>query len=368
MNIQAVINNVSFPKTLDSLEYFVLDIGCFNIEEILYSSSVEWTMPKWALQNDIVFFYHAKSTIQKIRHLETALKQQPNTPNFDVLWEGLKHARKLYSQYGGKIFAIGRVTAKPQYEYGEWQTHTHWNSRVYAEIGDIWLLKHPVDLSDFSDFIQISRQSAITPVLGNDFEKLRNVITQTNDIPLYLKESIAAPFAITKITKENWLESSYSHRRSFYLEIQFRRFYVDFFLSIIADQKRIYTECACYKNGELSGYVDNCIYFNGKWQMVEVKLNMDAESKLTDQLMQYAFVDYLSSEKHTQYTKDIRQQYVFVIDTQKLCIFDGQTKNLFCIAELDEVKTTKDIISVKEKLISWMMNTTHTPSLSNNTK
>ena len=31
---------------------------------------------------------------------------------------------------------------------------------------------------DFSDFIMISRQSAITSVVGDDFEKLKNVISQ----------------------------------------------------------------------------------------------------------------------------------------------------------------------------------------------
>lgn len=55
MNVQALINNISFPKTLDELKYFALERGCYDIEDILYNNVVEWTMPKWATIGDIVF-------------------------------------------------------------------------------------------------------------------------------------------------------------------------------------------------------------------------------------------------------------------------------------------------------------------------
>ena len=36
MNIQAIINNISFPKSIEALDYFVEEIGHFNVEYILY--------------------------------------------------------------------------------------------------------------------------------------------------------------------------------------------------------------------------------------------------------------------------------------------------------------------------------------------
>lgn len=73
MNVQAFLNNISFPKTLDELEYFA---ERFNVEEILNVKETEWTAPKWAVKGDIVFFFHAKTAIQKITMLETKLKQE----------------------------------------------------------------------------------------------------------------------------------------------------------------------------------------------------------------------------------------------------------------------------------------------------
>ena len=82
MNVQSVINNISFPKTIKELEHFVDEVGHFNVEDVLLSSTVEWTMPKWALTNDIVFFFHAKTAIQSIRRLESDLNRNIGIDNY----------------------------------------------------------------------------------------------------------------------------------------------------------------------------------------------------------------------------------------------------------------------------------------------
>ena len=113
MNVQAFLNNISFPKTLDELEYFA---ERFNVEEILNVKETEWTAPKWAVKGDIVFFFHAKTAIQKITMLETKLKQEKGErleENTRTLWTALQRARKLYKVYGGKIFAIGQISDRP---------------------------------------------------------------------------------------------------------------------------------------------------------------------------------------------------------------------------------------------------------------
>jgi hypothetical protein len=50
-NVQAIINNISFPKTVDGLKYYVQEVEHFNIEDVFSFSVV-----KWGLTNDIVFF------------------------------------------------------------------------------------------------------------------------------------------------------------------------------------------------------------------------------------------------------------------------------------------------------------------------
>ena len=55
MNVQAFIDNISFPTTLVELEDFIDE---FNVEQILTVDVTEWTAPKWAVEGDIVFFFY----------------------------------------------------------------------------------------------------------------------------------------------------------------------------------------------------------------------------------------------------------------------------------------------------------------------
>jgi hypothetical protein len=353
MNVQSLINNISFPKTIEELEYFVKEVGYFNVEDILYCQTVEWTMPKWAVTNDIVFFFHAKSAIQAITRLESELKKNKEQyDDYDVLMEGLKHSRNLYDQYGGKIFAIGRVLGRPFYDDGEWQKGLHWRGKIYAEIGDIQILENPVDIKEFSDFIMISRQSAITSVFGEDFEKLKNVIEKTNKIPSYLAKSKASPLPLNKIDSENWMELTQEYRRMFFLEMQFRKFYVDYLLPAIADKKKIFSECACYKKGKLVGYADNGIWLNGKLCFVEVKLNFDAEHDFEAQLLKYSNVENTLLEKDKKCSDNIEQDCVIIVDTTRIGIFIAQSKKIHIISNLDLLKTKTDLAELRNTIIA----------------
>ena len=153
MNVQAFLNNISFPKSLEELGIFA---DKFNVEEILTVSETEWTVPRWAVKGDIVFFFHAKTAIQWIRKLETQLKKdQAFLPaeKERSLENALKRARRLYDDYGGKIFAIGQVSDRPFYDYQDGDEVYHWNSRFYSEINQICVLQRPIDMAEFSDFL-----------------------------------------------------------------------------------------------------------------------------------------------------------------------------------------------------------------------
>lgn len=360
MNVQAFISNISFPRTIDELKFFVKDVGRFNVEEILMFSETEWTAPKWAVKGDIVFFFHAKTAIQRIRHLKIILKdnQKSLKDDYDILIDGLERAEKLYNQYGGKIFAVGRILDKPHYDYQEGDEIYHWKTRIYAPIGDIKTLQNPVDISEFSDFIRISRQSAITPVLGGDFIELRNIIIkQKNLLPVYVTQGRASPLPLSKINKDNWLYLTQEYRCRFYLEMQFRKFYVDYLLSAISDQKKIFSECACYRKGKPTGYVDNCILFNKRWVPVEVKLNFDAERDLISQLKQYTDVERIVLERGRECDEKIDRQFVIIIDVTRIGVFDGYNEKITMVTEIDELKTISDLMMLRSQLIK------HTESL-----
>ena len=72
-------------------------------------------MPRSSVVGDIVLYFHAKTAIQWIRKLETATKTLDDSEhNEPLLIEWLQRARELYSFCGGKIFAIGRISSRPE--------------------------------------------------------------------------------------------------------------------------------------------------------------------------------------------------------------------------------------------------------------
>ena len=165
MNVQAYLNNVSFPKNMEELDHYA---DQFDVEVLMCSEWVEWTVPKWTVPGDIVLFFHAKTAIQSIRRLETALKKEKehlSQREYERLWNALQRARLLYQKYGGKILAIGKVAEQPFYdahpgmsEEEKLQLNINFitNRRIFAKIDEICLLPCPVDISEFSDFIFVS--------------------------------------------------------------------------------------------------------------------------------------------------------------------------------------------------------------------
>lgn len=352
MYVQAFINNISFPKTIEELDYFVSGRGRFNLEDILYSQWEEWTTPKWALKNDIVFFFHAKTAIQRIRHLELELLRDSDAvENKNELLDALDRAKRLYKSYGGKIFAVARVAGRPFRDSDEPEVTLHWSGRIYAKVDQICVLEKPIDISEFRSFIQISHQSAITILCGDSFERLKMIIKEYNVIPKYLEKADTTPFPIRNINQGNWLSVTYEYRRHFFLEIQFRKYYVDYLLQEIADRKRIYSECVCYKNNHLSGYADNCIILDSKKCFVEVKLNFDTEKELSTQLLKYIDVEktYLTPDESC--VENIGQRCVIAIDTKSIAAFDANIQRLTTIVQLDNIKNNKDLQHVRKCLI-----------------
>ena len=352
MNVQAFLDNISFPRTLEELRRFADE---FNVEEILRVEITEWTVPRWAVEGDVVFFFHAKTAIQKITMLETKLKCEKteySEEDYQWLWKSLQRARELYKSYGGKIFAIGRVSGRAEYDSQEGDEVLHWASRFYAPIDRIYVLQQPIDISEFSDFLPVSTRGAITPVVGSDFDRLKKIITSKNDIPQYLQESRAIPLPLKRINAKNWLEITQHYRRLFALEIQFRRFYVDYFLKVLGAQKKFYAECECYRQGRRTGIADNAIKIGGKWCFVEVKLNIHAEPHLHNQLQKYCRVEKSVLDKErTVEQEGLWQNSMLVIDTTDFYFYNALTDDLTHLKNLDEIRTEREIKALQEKII-----------------
>lgn len=354
-NVQAYIAVVSFCTTLEELKYLTENNYYMDMELIMLFDEVDYTSPKWAAKGDIVFFYHAKSAITKIRHLRSLAIKENNKykKEYDRFMEYLNTAEMIYEKCGGSIFSVGKVSGKPEVEENETRENLHWKSNIYAPIDNITFLNRPILKSEFEQFVKLSAQQTITPVLGEDFENLKNLILKYNDVS-FIENCQASPISLKEISNSNWIRISQEYRRKFYLEIQFRKFYVDYFLKSIGDRKIIYSECTCIKSGKRTGYVDNVIVLKGKYIPVEIKLNINAEKSLTKQLNKYCNVDQIKLGKSIIEKNNILQDKVVLIDTDGIYIYYFNDKSIHLVKNLDNIKCDYDIRKLKAKLIHIM--------------
>ena len=347
--INAHINNISFPKTIEQLEDFIYEHGCYNVEDVINEAAdgyTIWTVPRSSVVGDIVLYFHAKTAIQWIRKLETATKVlDPAMHDQKLLVEWLQRARELYSLYGGKIFAIGRIGSRPEKE-DELEFQHHWSGRVYADVKDLYLLENPIDISEFNSFILVSRQSAITPLPSREFEGLKSLIKSRNhNVPKWFLESRIGDNMLSKVSQNNFLEITTSYRKRFPLEINFRSYYVDYFLKTLSG-KNVYRECQCHTARTPLARVDNVFEFDGKRILLEVKLNIKLEDDLISQLHQYIFADYISlSNTPNNNTTDFEKDFMFVIDVYSMYKYNVKSNKLTRIFDLDEIKSKDDIIT-----------------------
>lgn len=365
--VQSFITNISFPTSLEELYKYV---HLFDIEKVLgcsYSDFIDdydkyndstyesrgvcWTAPKWCKKGDIVFFMHSKTANAKIRKLRKELLNKRESLSSNYFWtmmNALIRADKLHNTYGGKIFAIGKVSGKIINDPNSNGDTQHWKSSIYAPIDSIFLLEYPIDISEFNTKIMVSRQSSITCVSGDNFEYLKKIILHKNMIvEPYFENAVADPLPLYKISDDNWLAVVNKHRRSFFLEEQFRTYYVNRFLRFLGDNKTFYRECTCKKVGKARTFVDNAIKFHGKYLLVEVKLSVAAERNIIAQLSSYCDLDELWLEKGKKIKDGMYSDNILVIDTDRLYLYSNHDRILRPFYNLDNIKNNDDITSLK---------------------
>ncbi|MBQ9947449.1 MAG: hypothetical protein IJO91_03585 [Oscillospiraceae bacterium] len=320
---------------------------------------MEWTAPKWCKQGDIVFFMHSKTSFATIRRLYHQLLREKSlytNGKFQRILGALQRGEELYSKYGGKIFAIALVSGELQYDCADIQIYQHWKSQIYVPIDKIYIFEHPIDISQFRSVITISNQSSITPVFGNEFKFLKSLIVEKEEqVPSYLLDAEAEIVPLSKINDNNWLSILNKHRRSFFLEIQFRTFYVDRLLSMLGDNKTFFRECVCFKHGFSASYVDNVIKFNGNYLPVEVKLSVKVERDLVGQVSRYCNLQSLALSKNKIINSNIYSNYILIIDTDNVYLYNDNNKEIELIMDLDELQLVEDILKLRN-IISMKIN------------
>ena len=135
------------------------------------------------MMGDVCLFMHAKTANSTISSLKTELMKNRHyysDADFQELSSWLDRGKELYKKYGGKIFAVARVFDSPEeYFDSEPNEYIHWGSRLYADMGEIWHLQEPIDISEF---IFVSH-----PFLASEPEAASLIYSKSS--PLFLRVS-----------------------------------------------------------------------------------------------------------------------------------------------------------------------------------
>lgn len=261
----------------------------------------------------------------------------------------------FYKALGGSIFAVAKVKGDAHYSDGDEEGNSHWKSRIYAEIEELTMLDKPIYLSEFSNFIEITRQSSITSLCAEQFEKLKETIIAKNGRIKCLEECFASAIQLKNISENNWIEMSGEYRKKFFLESQFRKFYVDYLLRAIGDKKKFYSECSCCENGKYIGKPDNFILISGKYLPVEIKLNVRIEKDLKKQLDKYCNVDTVQLEKSKVISSDeIYKGFVFIIDINKCGVYNYNIGKIEFLCRLDDITNIKDVLNLRDSIKNYL--------------
>lgn len=175
---KSFITNISFPKSLNEVLYFMNMRGQFDVQNVMTADYVEWTAPKDAYIGEMVYFMHSKTSIDTIRRLKRDLHSSQNELNphdRKILSHALDEGKKLYDQVGGSIFAYGKVCNEIIIDDIATRDGLHWRSVYYAPINNISLIEPPIQIAKFRDFIKISRTGAVTQLNDKQDALLREL-------------------------------------------------------------------------------------------------------------------------------------------------------------------------------------------------
>ena len=347
--VQAFINSIALPSTIEDLLFYIKENNhLLDPEQILLYSSEVWSVPRWCKKGDIVLFMITVSSAQNISHVRSEMKKQReymHQNDYRILNFGVMREESLYGRYGGTIFAVGRVAGNIEKESGD--------VRSYARIDDIVILDQPLHYDQFKEKVPVSKGGAITPVYSDKYSFLKDQLLQLYSLPGYVLRSRSEPIREASINKNTWLEVAKNFRFHYTLEEQFRKAFVDYLLKDISDDRKLYAECYCKNKKGQFGFIDNVVFFSGKYLPVEVKLNVDLEADLIGQVSKYCSLSILNLTH--DWSLDVPEDKAFsdkviIIDTFGIYLYDDTVHDyhkiydFFSLSAREDIKTIRDII------------------------
>ncbi len=176
----AFITNFQAPvEEADLVDRFETD-GLTNIDHVLSFEDTlrEWTVDKECKIGDRVFFMCAATSKDHMAHVCKQIRELYKDES--ELIEYAEKEKALYKQYAGNIVAVGKVEEAPFQTQDSGYEHAYWRSPWYAKIHEFVLLDVPVNISEFRNFIKVSRTGSITRLNDDQASLLNEIILEKN--------------------------------------------------------------------------------------------------------------------------------------------------------------------------------------------
>ena len=363
VEVQSFISCVSFPTTIEEMLDLAENNDLFSVEKVLLGDKydyLEWTVPRWAREGDVVLFYHAKTGNVRLSNLRKQLKEDDyyDEDQKRLITTWIEKANRIFKEYGGRILAVGRLTTDPYYlSSSEFDNPgvVHYNMNMWAKIEDVFIFHNMIHINRVSSFVNITRQASVTPLFGEAYVQLKEAIWEESDIPVYYAESESVAMPLYKINSNNWLEINLKYGRKYRFESQFRSFYVDYFLRWISDENVFYRECPCLTEAAVHpAYVDNVILIDGKYLPVEVKLNVNNEKDLVGQVKKYCDLSKLYLNSNSNELAPINlviKPFVLIFDVNAIYLYDNRKGKNCKIFQLDNIRSEDNLTEVRSYLV-----------------
>jgi hypothetical protein len=258
-------------------------------ETFTYEDGNSWTAPKWMSEGDILFYYHTKGAYSRVVRL---LKQskKPDHPDWlgvedrDALVEILYNQKVLAQAYGGSIFAASRVTGPSYAQTRAERPDSHFRGLIFAPIDTPIRFESPVFDSQFGGYLALSTGGTTTPLYSDAFDGLIRDISESNEVPEWLRRAKLGDRSFRDVTAKNWTTFARDTSLRFVVESQLRAFLIDHLLGELKDPRTsILRECRC----DDGGIADYFVRIGGVWTAVEAKLRVAVEKDLPGQVRRY---------------------------------------------------------------------------------
>lgn len=320
--VQSCITTVSFPETIDGVLNMVKENSFIanwstDLDVLLNSKRKEslfWTAPKWLTEGDIIFFYNTK----RARLLTAGLLEEAreNFRSKRKLVALLKRAKEAANLYAGNIFACASVSGDTKlFE----KQNKHFASRLFAPLKEVFIFEKPLHQELFAHYLKIGR-STVTPLFKKEFNGIRKLLTQENQLPEFLRNAVLGDQVFRNINLNNWRSISCSHDTKFVHESQLRSYLIDFLLNELKDKGTpLLEECECFRGSKKTGRVDYFVKIFGQWIPVEAKLDISKERNLFSQTAKYLNINSFVPHKGTHRYEN------FEVSSVPLCLVFDQS-------------------------------------------